>query len=73
MSCYIGGIIHIFRLCTLLSVQTIRMVIEVDHFEYGAPHARISVVLVIFQWDQVYRIDYVQRSVYIPKWYHVVM
>jgi len=29
------------------------MVIGVDHFEYGAPHARISVVLVVFQWDQV--------------------
>ena len=56
-----------------MSVQTIRMAIGVDHFEYGAPHARISVVLVIFQWDQVYRIDYVQRGVYIPKWYHVVM
>ena len=36
-----------------VSVQTIRMVIEVDHFEYGAPHARISVVLVIFQWDRL--------------------
>ena len=32
-----------------MSVQTIRMAIGVDYFEYGAPYACISVVLVIFQ------------------------
>jgi len=31
-----------------MSVQTIRMVIGFDQFEYGAPYARISVVLVVF-------------------------
>ena len=51
----------------ILSVQTIRMAIGVDHFEYRALHAYISIVLVIFQWDQVYCIDYIQRSVYILK------
>ena len=43
------------------------MIIGVDHFEYRAPYARISIVLVIFQWNQVYCIDYIQKGVYILK------
>jgi len=42
------------------------MVIELDHLEYGAPHARNSVVLVVFQWDQeVVVLTTYEGSVYI--------
>ena len=42
------------------------MVIWLDHFEYREPHAHVSVLLVVFQWDQkVLVLTMYEGSVYI--------
>ena len=38
------------------------MIIRLDHFEYKAPHAYISIVIVVFQWDCFVTLIMYERS-----------